>query len=210
MERSRLVFVPDGVLLYRGEQSDAISHQRLRDNCRCPRCIDPSTRQKLRSSGSAASIKLSKAFEGYDAAGQKGVHFVWSDGHSSFYGEEHLRDMVAFSEGKTNVNHHFKRRFWDQEILLQSPNLRMTYDQVQSKEGLLAMLRQAQVYGLVVVSEVPAERTSDKDCELRAFMTRIGEIRNTFYGETWDVKSMVNSKNVAYTSQDLGFHMDLL
>jgi hypothetical protein len=87
----------------------------------------------------------------------------------------------------------------------------MKYEDVRGNAGgMLEMLRQAQVYGLVVVSGVPTERTSDKDCELRAFMEEIGEIRNTFYGQTWDVKSVVNSKNVAYTSQDLGLHMDLL
>lgn len=30
------------------------------------------------------------------------------------------------------------------------------------------------------------------------------------YGRTWDVRSVPEAKNVAYTSQDLGFHMDLL
>ena len=35
-------------------------------------------------------------------------------------------------------------------------------------------------------------------------------IKNTFYGETWDVRSIPNAKNVAYTHQHLGFHMDLL
>jgi gamma-butyrobetaine dioxygenase len=202
---NRLVFFKPGALLYRGEQYDAISYQRLRDNCKCARCIDPSTRQKLHSSGSAASAKLSQAVKGFDAAGVSGVHATWSDSHASFYTEGELASMVAFNAGKTNVNHNYKRHFWDKDIL-EGSHLRMRYQDVD----MLEMLRQVQVYGLVIISGVPTERTSDRDCELRAFMSRIGEIRNTFYGETWDVKSVENSKNVAYTTQDLGLHMDLL
>jgi gamma-butyrobetaine dioxygenase len=133
----------------------------------------------------------------------------WSDSHSSFYSNEQLVDLVSYNTGKSNVNHRYPRVFWDRPAL-QASNLRMTYEDVQSAEGMREMLAQAQVYGLVIVSGVPTERTSDRDCELRAFMSRIGEIRNTFYGETWNVKSVENSKNVAYTSQDLGLHMDLL
>jgi hypothetical protein len=29
--------------------------------------------------------------------------------------------------------------------------------------------------------------------------TRIGPLRDSFYGRTWDVKSVPNAKNVAYT-----------
>ena len=37
-----------------------------------------------------------------------------------------------------------------------------------------------------------------------------GEIRPTFYGLVWDVKNKRNSKNIAYTNLNLGFHMDIL
>lgn len=201
----RIVFLSSGILLFRGEQYTAISHQRLRDHCECPRCLDPSTRQKLHTSGSVAGARLAKTIKGFDASGASGIHVTWADSHTSFYSLPFLIDMVSYNTSKTNVNHHHKRVFWDRTIL-EASNLRMRYDDLD----LAAMLRQVQVYGLVIITGVPTERTSDRDCELRAFMSRIGEIRNTFYGQTWDVKSVVNSKNVAYTSQDLGLHMDLL
>ena len=40
--------------------------------------------------------------------------------------------------------------------------------------------------------------------------TRIGALRNTFYGLTWDVKSKSGANNIAYTEQMLGMHQDLL
>lgn len=38
----------------------------------------------------------------------------------------------------------------------------------------------------------------------------MGEIRHTFYGPLWDVRSLgSSSRNIAYTNVDLGLHMDL-
>lgn len=66
------------------------------------------------------------------------------------------------------------------------------------------------LYGLLFVTNVPTEGTTNDACELRTLATRFGEIRETFYGQTWDVKNVPNSKNIAYTNVDLGLHMDLL
>ncbi|KAK1828742.1 hypothetical protein QBC39DRAFT_358587 [Podospora conica] len=59
--------------------------------------------------------------------------------------------------------------------------------------------------GLVVVSGVPTTETAVEDVA-----GRIGEIQTTFYGKTWDVKSKPRAENVAYTSQFLGLHQDLM
>ncbi len=59
-------------------------------------------------------------------------------------------------------------------------------------------------YGLIFIRNMPIERVSDAHCELRALAQTFGMLRNTFYGETWDVKNLKNSKNIAYTNLDLG------
>jgi hypothetical protein len=72
-------------------------------------------------------------------------------------------------------------------------------------------LTHLQTHGLVILKGVPTSPTSDEACKLRDVARRIGEIRHTFYGEVWDVKSLGElGKNVAYTNVELGFHMDLL
>ena len=38
----------------------------------------------------------------------------------------------------------------------------------------------------------------------------LGYPRETFYGRTWDVVSLHDAKNIAYTNVSLGLHMDLL
>lgn len=45
---------------------------------------------------------------------------------------------------------------------------------------------------------------------VEAIAIRIGPLRNTFYGSTFDVRIVLEAKNVVYTNQFLGFHMDLM
>jgi len=66
-------------------------------------------------------------------------------------------------------------------------------------------LKQLQLYGLVFLRNVP-----DSEKAIEDIGGRIGPLKNTFYGLTWDVKSVPQAKNVAYTHQYLGLHMDLL
>ncbi|KAL8924155.1 MAG: hypothetical protein Q9172_002820 [Xanthocarpia lactea] len=61
------------------------------------------------------------------------------------------------------------------------------------------------LYGLVFIHSIP----SSTDAVTR-IAERIGPLKNTLYGSTWDVRSVPSAKNVAYTSSHLGFHMDLL
>lgn len=61
----------------------------------------------------------------------------------------------------------------------------------------------------------PAPEGKTTECESDVAMLyhvarTLGEIRSTFYGtHLWDVRSVKNSLNVAYTNADLGFHADL-
>lgn len=75
---------------------------------------------------------------------------------------------------------------------------------------MLKATTQLQRYGLAFVTGVPTQETSAEICELRKLAGMFGEIRNTFYGELWDVRNIRNSRNIAYTNLDLGLHMDLL
>jgi alpha-ketoglutarate-dependent taurine dioxygenase len=59
--------------------------------------------------------------------------------------------------------------------------------------------------GLIFIKDIPPYRDMVEN-----IATRMGPLRNSFYGSTWDVRSVPEAKNVAYTNQHLGFHMDLL
>jgi len=50
----------------------------------------------------------------------------------------------------------------------------------------------------------------DSEKSVEEIAGRIGTLKDTFYGRTWDVKSKPKAKNIAYTQSFLGLHMDLL
>ena len=77
-------------------------------------------------------------------------------------------------------------------------------DYLHSDQGLYAALEHTNDYGLVFIDNVKGELTVEDLAE------RIGVLRHTFYDKSWNVKSDEHARNIAYTSQALGLHMDLL
>lgn len=216
------------------EQPSQIPLNWLRDNCQCPQCVHPSTSQKLHRSSTfnldpSQALRLSREISLVELNGEMGVQIFWprpkedteswrrlpdepvaeQERHPSFYPLKFLRkytpkrtiyEETRFTEAVT----------WDRAGLVSSPTLRIPYSEyISSPSSLHAAMCQLQIYGIVILTGVPTEKTTNLDCELRKAMNRTGEIRNTFYGETWDVKAIKDSKNIAYTNVDLGVHQDL-
>lgn len=99
----------------------------------------------------------------------------------------------------------FKPVFWDGEMYDQKKRSVDYKDLLSTDDGLESALHELRDYGLCFIRNAP---TNDKEVENIA--RRFGCIRETFYGTSWDVKSIPNAKNIAYTSLDLGLHMDLM
>ena len=196
-----------------GENSLAIpslntsfSYQWLRDSCQCPSCVHPSTRQKLHRT-SDIPYNVAPAKEGV-RAGQDGVHIKWTSGHTSFYPSTFL-ERYASSERLNTFHKDVHKQSWDAKLISQSSDLFLSYGSLRSDVGLLDAITQLSKYGLLFLSGVPNTETSDERCEVRRVADTFGQLRSTFYGETWDVKNIVNSRNIAYTNLFLGLHTDL-
>ncbi|KAF9238091.1 hypothetical protein BU15DRAFT_48098 [Melanogaster broomeanus] len=183
------------------------SHQWLRDSCQCPSCVHPSTLQKLhRSSDIPADTR--PAPDGLTAT-TDGVHVRWTDGHKSFHSFAFLERYS--SPSKTSRFHRDKERTpWNNFAISQAEDLYIPYNELTEPSRLLNAINQLTQSGLLFVTGVPNEQTSNETCELRKLANMFGELRTTFYGEMWDVKNVRNSRNIAYTNLDLGLHMDLL
>lgn len=227
---------PTGDAVALSSSSSIISYARLRDACPCPKCIHPSTRQKTHTSGEAFREVMELGNEVLDdrlmhrattGDGEVGIEVHWPQPlegkpHASFYPVSLLRRVASGRvRGHTYLNDTLTRKMWNRESLLKdAKNLWIDFAELNEAPAgepfkmnpavQLRLLEQLQLYGLAVVRGLPTDRTDNKDCRLREFAETIGGLRNTFYGETWDVKSVVNSKNVAYTNLNLGLHMDLL
>ncbi|WVQ94272.1 hypothetical protein IAU59_001351 [Kwoniella sp. CBS 9459] len=224
-DRPESVTVHQGYILFTDLQQrteTAISLVRLRDACTCKMCQDPSTKQKLITTGQAmreatAAQPIISLSQYPSPSHHSFLSVTWKPTPETQHVQHvpvwKLRALADRLQGDgMYTKPHFQRKLWDNETITQSPSLRIPFSEVstQSPRIMFKLLEQLQVYGLVVIEGVPTDPTDNEDCWLRKVMGYIGEIRNTFYGETWNVKSVKQSKNVAYTDLDLGLHMDLL
>ncbi|KAL2352265.1 hypothetical protein BJ546DRAFT_1028527 [Cryomyces antarcticus] len=178
----------------------------LRDSCTCSKCVDPSTRQKLfQTSDIPGDCQASYSKEDN---GTFTVHWAndvagYDSNHVSEYSLEAIKKQVLKAPASSNIIR--SRKPWDKKTM-EEKVMWLDYDEyVNRDETLFDALKQLQIYGLVFLRNVP-----DSEVEVERIAGRIGNLRDTFYGRTWDVKSVVNAKNIAYTHQYLGLHMDLL
>ena len=179
----------------------------LRDACRCPFCIHPSTQQKLhRTSDIPASIAPESVKTTDD-----GIHISWAgaDRHRSFFPKAIL---AVHADAMAARHNDVSTALWPTASALlaaSGADLMLPYDDLATPRGLLRAITQLQRMGILFLRGVPCTHTSDSDCEARKLAARLAEIRETFYGTVWNVKNVVSSRNIAYTNLFLGLHMDL-
>lgn len=178
----------------------------LRDSCQCPKCVHPSTRQKLHQTTDVYQDKPSaNSLRVLD----DGVHVSWGPDHESFYPSEFL-ERYSSNEKWRAFHRDVDPVPWDKSRIESTSNLYVEYDTLKTPAGLLAALDQLTRHGLVFVTRISTEKTSAEECEAAHLAEYFSEIRETFYGRVWDVINVRNSKNIAYTNLHLGLHMDLL
>jgi gamma-butyrobetaine dioxygenase len=169
----------------------------LRDNCPCPLCISPGNGQRLLDTADLPERPVAQKL----LAGDDALTISWApDGHESRYGAAWLA-AHAFDE-TSRMERHPEPVLWGPEIARDLP--KGDWSAVESgpaeERALLdAFLR----YGFAILTGVPTEsgmvtRVGD----------RIGHVRVTNYGRWFEVKSVPNPNNLAYTGLGLGVHTD--
>lgn len=180
----------------------------LRDSCQCPDCVHPNTLQKLRRT-SDVSNDLHPV---QSQLSHNDLRVTWhTTQHTSIYPFDWLR-RYASPENTTAFHRDLDESTWVAAQLRDTQHLFLDYAKLHedSSPTLLEALTQLIRYGILFVRGVPNHVTDDANCELRRLASTLGRIRDTFYGQVWNVKSISNSTNIAYTNLDLGLHMDLL
>ncbi|KAF4553518.1 Taurine catabolism dioxygenase TauD-like protein 4 [Elsinoe fawcettii] len=178
----------------------------LRDMCTCELCVDPSSGQKkFWTVDIPESIEIEKRVDLPDG---EGYAFSWKHDIPG-YPPDHVT-QVSDQDLYYHIFNKFERRTrtlesWNR-AKLEKQLVVMDYDAYTNDlESYKMVLRAVRDNGLAFVSNVPESEQSVVD-----IAEKIGPLRNSFYGMTWDVKSVPKAMNVAYTSGHLGFHMDLL
>ncbi|KAL8918992.1 MAG: hypothetical protein Q9208_007042 [Pyrenodesmia sp. 3 TL-2023] len=173
------------------------------------RCVDPSTTQKT---FETADIPRNIRAKHVDLRRDGSVHISWDpdvpgfETHASVYEASFgVRNKSLRSRLEATCNVPGPRVPWHGNILTRN-RLSVLYEGFMNQDHvLLSSLDLLHHYGLLFISSVPPDPES-----VTSLARRIGPLKSTLYGPTWDVKSVPSAKNVAYTSSNLGFHMDLL
>ncbi|KAH7332692.1 hypothetical protein B0J17DRAFT_632320 [Rhizoctonia solani] len=185
----------------------------LRDSCQCPRCVHPTTKQKLARTGdflssSPRSIEIKS----------EGLAVSWAGAsekegtHESQYPLSFLQ-RYAEPTGQTLQVSHFDnvlaRRPWDLSRL--PAPLFIQYEEFMKDPlpGFVRVLRD----GFMLLQGVPTEQTEygkTAPSAVEPLAQKFGIVRETMYGRLWDVVSKKASTNIAFTNLKLDLHMDLM
>jgi alpha-ketoglutarate-dependent taurine dioxygenase len=198
--------VKDASNLFREDDTVPVDPIYLRDSCQCSLCVDRNTLQRnfltahipqdieavfqKRSHRGRVKIRWKNDIPGYPAD------------HQSVYSQSQLRSLTSPPPDSLVAR---KRHYWDRDTFKKRANWTPYSDFVSDTERYKTAMSALHRDGLIFITGVDANEEA-----VARMSERIGPLRNTFYGSTWDVRSVANSKNVAYTNQYLGFHMDLL
>lgn len=206
---------PDGITV--PALHTCFPHLWLRDTCQCPRCIHPSTRQKYHRLSDVPidvrpiSVRLTASVLATPASTDRTLAIDWTDGHVS----QHPLSLLTRYSSPAHLSAFHRdtpRTPWSSSTFSQVPDQVLPYEALAKPAGLLSALTQLIRYGILFLTGVPTTYVNDDSrscCETSKLAQMLGEIRPTFYGEMWDVKNIVDSRNIAYTDLDLGLHVDL-
>ena len=174
-----------------------MSNDWLRDNCRCAACRHPGNGQKL-----YEIVDLPDDLRATAAAvlPDGGLQVRWSDGHVSDYAAAWLQDHALSEDARRSRRAH--PTLWTGALGAQLPVA--DWPALLADPALeLAWLEQYAALGFGLLRKVPTEPG-----QVAQVGDRLGFVRVTNYGRLFDVKSVPNPTNLAYTAVGLGVHSD--
>ncbi|KAF2634350.1 Clavaminate synthase-like protein [Massarina eburnea CBS 473.64] len=184
----------------------------LRDSCSCPQCVDPDSKQKLfQTSDIPANLKGS-CRPVVDERKGPAIEVEWASDVKGYGPEHRTRHSIDSLRRAVNTEvelrggvRHDERVLWNKDIITRDNRWVDYKDWMGRDEALFDALTHLNKYGLLFLKNVPESEESVVD-----IAGRIGTLKDTFYGRTWDVRSKPKAENIAYTPKYLGLHMDLL
>lgn len=172
----------------------------LRDNCQCPRCTLESAQARLLL---LTDLDIHSGVEAVELSNHNKVSIVWPDQHISLFDAEWLKKRCFSAAARQTMQEELflnERFFWDSSLLIPTADFQQVLEDDQAALAWLLALRRV---GIVYLKGAPAERG-----QVSRLAQRIGYLRLTFYGHTWQVQDKPMANNVAYTSGKLSQHTD--
>ncbi|KAM6942664.1 gamma-butyrobetaine dioxygenase [Xenentodon cancila] len=172
----------------------------LRDNCQCPVCTLESAQARLLL---LSNLDIHTGVNVVELTNDNKVSIVWPDQHASVFDAEWLKKRCFSPAARQALQEELflnERYCWDSNLHIPTADYHeVLHDDKAAFAWLLALRR----VGIVYLKGAPAERG-----QVARLAERIGYLRLTFYGHTWQVQDKPMANNVAYTSGKLSMHTD--
>ncbi|NXG52932.1 BODG dioxygenase, partial [Psilopogon haemacephalus] len=172
----------------------------LRDNCQCPHCF-------LRSAGARRllfdDLDVNIVVKEVTLADRKKIFITWPDEHSSEYEAEWLKKRCFSEKARAEMREDLflpEHQYWGSDLQLPQMSFEEVLNNDESAYKWLCTLKKV---GIVLLTGAAARQG-----ELLKLGQRVGFLRLTFYGPTWQVQDKADANNVAYTTGKLCFHTD--
>uniref|UniRef100_A0A3Q2Q174 Butyrobetaine (gamma), 2-oxoglutarate dioxygenase (gamma-butyrobetaine hydroxylase) 1 n=1 Tax=Fundulus heteroclitus TaxID=8078 RepID=A0A3Q2Q174_FUNHE len=165
----------------------------LRDNCQCPRCTLQSAEARLLL---LADLDIHTGVDSVEVTKDSKVghlffFFNWMKKYCFLYLYLFIYLFILAL---------CLRYYWDASLRIPTADFQdVLHDDGAALAWLLALRR----VGIVHLKGAPAEQG-----QVARLAERIGYLRLTFYGHTWQVQDKSMANNVAYTSGKLSLHTD--
>jgi gamma-butyrobetaine dioxygenase len=184
----------------------------LRDSCTCPQCLDPYSKNKLFQTSDIPEVIQASWKTMVDEEKGASIELEWKSDVKGYGPDHRTRHSIEWLQRALNTEvelksgvRHDDRVLWHRQKITQD-NKWLDYTSYMTNEStLFDALTHLNKYGLLFIKNVP-----DSEDSVVQLASRIGTLKDTFYGRTWDVRSKPEAENIAYTPQFLGLHMDLL
>ncbi|XP_028650051.1 gamma-butyrobetaine dioxygenase [Erpetoichthys calabaricus] len=172
----------------------------LRDNCQCPLCFLQSAKARKIL---MTDLDVTTGVERVLLTDPTKVSIVWPDFHTSVFEAEWLRKRCFSQPSRENVQENLflnERYYWGSDLRIPTVSFKEVLTNDKAAFFWLTTLRST---GIVLLKGADIQQG-----EVAKLSKRIGYLRLTFYGHTWQVQDKTDANNVAYTSEKLNLHTD--
>ncbi|CAL8352661.1 unnamed protein product [Merluccius merluccius] len=172
----------------------------LRDNCQCLNCTLQSAQAR---SLLFSQLDIHTGLHTVQVNDNNQVSIVWPDQHVSDFELQWLRKRCFSAASRQAMQEELfvnERIYWDSKLRIPTANFE---EVLNDNKAALAWLLALKRIGIVYLRGAPSE-----EGQVARLSKRIGYLRLTFYGPTWQVQDKAMAVNVAYTSGDLSLHTD--
>jgi gamma-butyrobetaine dioxygenase len=160
----------------------------LLDNCPCPRCLHPITRERTVTLVDQWDVQSAYGGPTVTTGDDASVIVDWGDDHIGVFPVEMLIGRADLAVDQTEL----------------APLQRMSYTELDTRRGMTTWLTTMLTSGAIVIEDTP-----NISGEVIRLAERIGYARPTNFGTIFDVESRPDPNNSAYTAAGLDLHTDL-